>query len=294
MDRAPAVLVANQRVPRSRPEPRLKLLIEWESRRRVFLGNLADLLLSRRPPQITLTSRPARFWNDVFVPTGAPWTSFMESMLWHALLVVLFLWAQSRIWVPVKRFQQKDSSRITYYRPSQSFPAAEGRAAKVRPRTRVKAASAPQAAMPVTPERKPSLVTPPDIKQAAARLPDFPSSHAVTPMVPFSATTSRQRNALAGAAGSSGAVAPPPQVDQATARRLGLPQASAIAPAPNVEGTSSGRTVNAPNTGGLRVVPPPPSAQNAGTSATAGRLALPQVSAVAPAPDLGDLPQDEP
>ncbi len=260
------------------PAPRLRLLIELEPRHRVFFRNLADLLLSRRVPQVQITSRPARFWNDVFVPSGAPWSSFVESMLLHLLLTVLFVWGQSRVWVSVKLFPQRDAFHrsITYYPPTQSFRAAQGRAPSVRARSRAKHASARQPAhqpaMPVPPEHKPSLVTPPDIKQATARLPDFPGSHAVTPMVPFAATADPRRNALAG---PSGVVAPPPQVDQdvdqATTRRLALPQASAVAPAPEL-GPSAGRDLKAPNTGGLRVVPPPPSVQNAGNSARAGRL----------------------
>jgi len=76
MNQAPGVLIANQRVERFRPAPHLRLLVELEPRHRVFLRNLFDLLLSRPAPQIPVTSLPARFWNDVFVPSGAPWSSF--------------------------------------------------------------------------------------------------------------------------------------------------------------------------------------------------------------------------
>lgn len=271
MDKAPGVLIANQRVPRSGPAPRLRLLIELEPRHRVFFGNLADLLLSRRLPQIPITSRPAPFWNDVFVPSGATWSSFVESMLGHLLLIILVVWSQSRVWVPEKRFLQRDAFRssITYYPLTGSFPAAGGRASSERARSRVKQTPAHQPAMPVTPERKPSIVTPPDIKQATARLPNFLGSHAVTPMVPFSATAAPRRNVLAA---PSGVVAPPPQVDQATTRRLPLAQASAVAPAPELGGPSAGRPMKAPNTGGLRVVPPPPSVQRAGNAAGDARL----------------------
>ena len=273
MEKAPGVLIASQRVQRSVPAPRLRLLIELEPRHRVFFRNLADLLVSRPVPRIPLTSRPAPFWNDVFVPSGAPWSSFLESMLWHLLLLILFVWGQSRVWVKVETLPQRDAFHrpITYYPPTRSFPAAEGRAPNVRARSRVKRTSAHQPAhqpaIPVTPERKPSIVTPPDIKQATAALPNFPDSRAVTPIVPFSALAGPRRSALAG---PSGAVAPPPQLDQATARRLALPQASAVAPAPELGGPSPGRAMKAPNTGGLRVVPPPPSVQNAGNSARAG------------------------
>src|SRR5712692_6212332 len=286
MDKAPGVLI-NQRVQRSGPAPRLRLLTELEPGHRVFFGNLADLLLSRRVPPIPVTSRPAPFWGDVFVPAGARWSSFLWSMLCHLLLIILFVWGQSRAWVPVRRFAQQDAFHrsITYYPPGQSFPAVEGRASSVRARSRVKQRlvrqpvrqpvqqPSRQPAIPVTPQQRPSIVTPPDIKQATARLPNFPDSHAVTPMVPFSAAVGPRRNALGG---PSEVVAPPPEVDQdvdqATARRLALPQASAVAPAPELGVPSAGRAMKVPDTGGLRVVPPPPSVQNAGNSARAGRL----------------------
>ncbi len=279
MDKAPGVLIAIQRVQRSAPAPRLRLLTELEPRHRVFFRNLADLLLSRPVSQIPITSRPAPFWDDVFVPSGAPWSAFLESMLWHLLLLILFVWGQSRVWTPVKLFPQQNAVHrsITYYPLRQSFPAAESRVTSVGARSRPKHTSPRkpphQSAMPVTPQQKPSMVTPPDIKQATAKLPNFLGSHAVTPMVPFSATAGPRRNALAG---PSGVVAPPPEVDkdvdQAKARRLALPQASAVAPAPQLGGPSAGRAMKAPNTGGLRVVPPPPAVQNAGNSARAGRL----------------------
>jgi len=282
MDKAPGVLIANQRVQRLEPAPRLRLLTELEPGHRVFFGNLADLLLSRRVPPIPITSRPASFWGDVFVPSGARWSSVMESMLCHLLVIILFVWSQSRVWVPVKRFPQREAFNrsVTYYPPTHSFPAAEGRVSSVRARSRVTHTSAQSAlqlarqpahqpAMPVTPQQKPSVVTPPDIKQATAKLPNFLGSHAVTPMVPFSATMGPQRKTLVG---PSGVVAPLPQVDQATVRRLALPQPSAVAPAPELGGPSAGRAIKAADTGGLRVVPPPPSVQNVGNSDRAGRL----------------------
>ena len=272
MNQAPGILIANQRAQRSGPAPRLRLLIELEPAHRVFFRNLADLLLLRRVPQIAITSRPGRFWNDVFVPSGVPWSSVMESALCHLLLVVLLVWVPPRAWVPIKLFQQADAFHrsITYYPPSQSFAATEGRAPRPPARSRENRASATQPAMPVTPESKPQIITPPDIKEAAARLPSLPDSPAVTPIVPFSATAGLQRNGLAA---PTGVVAPPPEVNLATDRRLAPPQASAIAPAPELRASSTERAMMAPNAAGLRVVPPPPSVQNAaGDSARAGHL----------------------
>ncbi len=275
MDDGPGVLIADQRVQRIVPAPRLKLLIDWEPRGRVFWRNLTDLILSRQEPPVRITSRPARFWPDVFVPAGVSWSAFMEALLWQVLLVIVFVWSQSRVWVPVKTFQDRDSFHrtITYYPPT-SYRAAESRASSPAGLP-VKHASAHRTARPparpVMPEQRSALVTPPDIKQAAAKPPDFLGSHVVTPMVPFSATAGVRRNTPAG---PSGAVAPLPQVDQSKveqARRLALPQA-AVAPAPDLGGPSAGRTVSVPNTGGLRIVPPPPSVQSAGNSGRTGRV----------------------
>ena len=296
MDKAPWVLIANPRVQRPGPAPRLRLLTELEPRHRVFMSNLADLLWAPRVPQVALTSRPARFWADVFVPTGAPWTSFLESILLHLLLIVLLVWAQSRIWVSVELFPRRAAvhKSITYYPPKQTFRAAEGKTSSAQSSSRVKQPSthsakppAHQRAMPVTPEQKPSLVTPPDIKQATAKLPNLPGGRAVAPMVPFSATASMRRNALAATAG---VVAPPPRVEQATGRHMEAPQASAVAPAPEIGVSSAGRAMNAPasTTGGVRVVPPPPSVQSAGSASGDARFrSLPGAGpSVVPPPPL--------
>jgi hypothetical protein len=280
MDRAPGVLIDKPRVlrPVSAPVPRLRLLIEWEPRRRVFFENLKDLLFSRQLPPLGLTSRPARFWNDVFVPTGSPWTSFMEAMLWQVLLVVLLVWGQSRVWTPVKTFQDRDSyhQSITYYPPTESFRAAESRAANVKPHGRVRHEAAQKMArqtpLSVPPEQKPSIVTPPDIKEATARMPDLPASHPVAPMAPFSSAVGPRRNNLSGPS-----VAPPtPQVDQAkldpsAANRLALPQPPAVAPAPNL-GLAAARSMSLPPPAGQHVVPPPPSIQSEGNARKSGRL----------------------
>jgi len=277
MDKAPGVLIANERAPRTTPvpvrapAPRLRLLIEMEPRHRVFIHNLADLLLSRRPPQLRLTSRPARYWSDVFVPTGAPWFCFAESMLLHLLVVVLFVWGQSRVWTAVDLFPQRRvfHTPITYYPPKRLFRAAEGRAPSVRAGVKHTQQAAHQPAMPVTPQQRPKIVTPPDIKQATARPPNLPGSYTVTPTVPFSATSNLRRNA---SAGPSEVVAPAPEVDQTAARRMAPPHDSAVAPAPELGGSAAERVTNGTNAVRSRVVPPPPTLQNAGNSGRGERV----------------------
>jgi hypothetical protein len=264
MDRASGLLLEDQVVQRSAPTPRLRLLVDWEPRHRVFLDNLTDLILRRQPPPIRITSKPARFWNDVFVQPRVPWTSFAESVLWHILIVILFIWSQSRVWTPVSTFKERDSFHhsVVYY---PSYPAAGGRVADVPPKSRASAkphSTAPKSRpepMRVASEHKPALVTPPDIKQAAARPPDLPASNIVPPIAPLSATSGSNRAALAGPAG---VVAPAPEVDPSPGHKLALPQASAVAPAPELGGPSAGRAVASPGIPGARVVPPPPSLQS--------------------------------
>ncbi len=290
MDQASGVLTSNEKVQRSAQAPRLRLLVELEPARRVFFRNLADLISFRPVPRVVTTSKPGRFWDDVFVPSSPPWASFLESMLWHLLLVVLVVWAQSRVWVPLKQFPEREAfhKSITYY-PPKSFSTAGSRTSAVRKQSQGKRAQAHQPAIPVTPQRKPSLVTPPDIKQATARLPNFLGSQSVTPMVPFSATTNLRHSALAG---SSAVVAPPPQVDQATGRRLALPQPSVVPPVPDLGAASERRTGAGLNAGGSRVVPPPPSVQGVGDPAASsrmGRLAHTGSRVVPPPPSVQAL-----
>ena len=137
MNQGPTVLIEDQKVVRLRPTPRLKLLTELEPRHRVFFDNLTELLLLRKVPQVSVSSRPAPFWNDVFVSSAPSWTSFLESMIWHVLLLILFVWGQSRVWTPVKLLPQPDAAhrQITSYPPTHSFPASESRAVRPRPRT---------------------------------------------------------------------------------------------------------------------------------------------------------------
>src|SRR5437588_737691 len=71
--------------PYLRPVAPPRLLVELDPAHRVFLGNLGDLLSFRRPPRVAVSSRPAPFWPDVFVPSRSLWWPFLESMLWHVL-----------------------------------------------------------------------------------------------------------------------------------------------------------------------------------------------------------------
>src|SRR5450755_76195 len=106
--------------------PGPKLLMELEPAHRVFFSNLFDVLLRRQVPYVDLVSKPADFWGDVFVPAGAPWWAFLESVLWHASAVLALL-IISQGWGPRIHIDKTrtETSRIIYYRPMPTFPARE-------------------------------------------------------------------------------------------------------------------------------------------------------------------------
>src|SRR5438309_11891460 len=87
--------------PHARPVAPPRLLVELDPAHRVFLRNLGDLLSFRRPPRVPVTSRPAPFWPDVFVPSRSLWWPFLESFL-CLLLAAVRLWpfGQGLPWQP--------------------------------------------------------------------------------------------------------------------------------------------------------------------------------------------------
>src|SRR6476620_2261056 len=84
--------------PQASPDTPLppSLPVELEPWGRTFRRNLPDTLLRRRPPAIHLTSRPAPFWPDVFVPRRLPWGAFVESVIYH-LIVFAVAWGISML-----------------------------------------------------------------------------------------------------------------------------------------------------------------------------------------------------
>src|SRR5438552_18101729 len=98
MDKGSGLLTPGISAPPNAP-PRLGLLIDWESPRRVFLRNLADILSFRSVPPIPVTARRARFWSDVFVESGVPWRGLLQSILWHVLAMAA-LWTFPRELAP--------------------------------------------------------------------------------------------------------------------------------------------------------------------------------------------------
>jgi hypothetical protein len=245
---------------RAKSEPELKLLLEVEPAHRVFLDNLAETFLRRLPPPAVPSSKLGRFWGDVFIPSRVPWSSFLESMLWHSLVIAAICLAPS--WMPKERVRQRSvfrNSSPIYYTPSKSFSAARSSPPRSHTRAKTQSPSAEQKAM-VVPREHHGIVTPPDLKQVlAAARPNLGAPNPTLPAVPLSAT---ERSRLTVPAGPTAVVAPAPGVNQVMTGRAGLPQASAVGPPPSVNQMMSGR------------------------QGTAGRSGLPQASVVRPPPDV--------
>src|SRR5262247_1514810 len=87
----------------SSPDHRLRraprLLVELEPWGRTFRRNLLDSLLFRRPAPVETTSAPAPFWPDVFVPGSLPWGAFIESVLYHGIVLAV-AWGVSTVLTP--------------------------------------------------------------------------------------------------------------------------------------------------------------------------------------------------
>jgi hypothetical protein len=237
---------------RLKAKPDLQLLLPLEPAHKVFLRNLTDTLLGRSVPPLATTTRPAPFWNDVFVPSAPPWGAFMESMLWH-LAVVSVLWTVAQTWVKQEQIQQQrfsERSSLTYYPPPKSFPTSGSRAPRVRehPKTQLDSSKSP---LRVAPEPNQPENKPPDIGLAKSVPPSVIAAKASSQMPLFAP---RLPQATIPEAPTS-AVAPAANIGQATTRQLALPQASPIAPAPDVGSLSARRTVTAPN--GIAVAPAP-------------------------------------
>jgi hypothetical protein len=258
--------------------PRLSLLLELEPAYRVFFRNLTDVLRSTSP--IATTSPPAPFWHDVFVYSGAPWRRLGESLLGHVIAVAAVL-ILSHYWVQRDQPSQRrifDNSYVSYYTPSQSFPALRSSPPQARPQFKRRPESTSQGMIKVAPEHAQTIIKPSDLKLTGPARPNMVVSNLVPPVMPLAATG---RSQLTVPASPTAVVAPPPDIIQATSRRPGLPQASVVAPALEVGAVSSRPAISAPN---AAVIGPPPMVH--ASIRKAGKINIGPYAVVAPLPRL--------
>ena len=260
-----------------------RLLLELEPAHRIFFRNLADTVLSRRMPPVATTSKPGRFWEDVFVYTGLPWSAFLESVLWHmAVISVLFTLTQA--WMSHQSQMERKLSQdsVLYYMPSKSFPAFRSSA----PHTQPKAQSKPAHPSPirVAPERAHGALKPPDIKVARGGKPDIIGANPSRPVTPLFAP---RLSELTVPAGPASVVAPASNVRQVTAHRYSLPPSSIIAPAPQIGSVSARSALSAPH---VSVVAPTPSLQV--SAANLPGLGTVRSQVIEPPPQIGARERD--
>ncbi len=298
----------------SRPVPdRVRspqLLVELEPWGKVFLKNLGDTLLRRRPAPLPISSPPAPFWPDVFVTRRLPWTAFAESLLYHGIVLMLawgfltFVATQPRVTQAVRRFDPAD---VIYYSPSEYLPPLDtGSSQAAKPR-QGDPEFAKQPILSVPPEsdnHRQTIVTPPDIKlthdvatpnvvawgnhtvpvpgaaieRASPQMPALPGQ-IVAPSPEVYEAGNRSLRSM-----SQAVVAPPPQDVSHGARAVASISMDVVAPAPDADAASGvQRVLRGPE---AAIVEPPP-AVNAAAIRRFGDINIGRSEVVAPAPELG-------
>lgn len=224
----------------------------------------------------------------MFVETGAPWSTFLESILLH-LAVISVAITLSQTWISrqshIEQTQYRQS--LLYYMPSKSYPAIGSRA-PAPPKVHRQAAH--QSAVHQSPihtspikvahERNHSPIKPPDLKLAQTGHPDIMGANSPRPTMPLFAP---KLSDLTVPAAPTSVVAPAPGVQQVVAQPFSLPQEAVVAPVPVVASVSSRPGLSAPN---AQVVAPTPKLQG---MAAAGRSQIVAVRSqiIPPPPQLG-------
>ncbi len=309
--RVPSV-TRRARTPGTGSRNALNLLPQIEPWGSTFRSNLKDFLLRPNPPITAVSSKPGKFWSDVFVSQPLPWRRFAESAGFHALLIaalygISILPSRPAI-VPAHAF---DKSQVLYFNASEYLPPLD--TGDPKPASTQKAAPeyARQPILSVPPEARnnhQTIVAPPNVQLnqdvatpnivawgdhsvpvpvAATERSSVQLASLNTPIVAPPPTAVDRRTAAPSLDAS--VVAPPPPVD-VTGRRLSdmnIAPSAIIAPAPQLS-VDARRVPSTLNAGDVSVVPPPPALDAAGSQAQArnGRNSLAS-NIVPPPPSTG-------
>jgi TonB family protein len=283
-----------------------RLLLDLEPWGRTFWRNLGDTLLRRQPPAIRITSPPAPFWHDVFVPQRLPWGAFVESVLYH-LIVFAVAWGISTLLPPerrvvqVRRFDPRDA---IYYSPSEFLPPIDTGRPHLAKTIKGEPEFARQSILSVLPEsdnRHQTIVTPPDIKinhdidipnivawgdhsvpvPGAALERKSPSAPVLPNQIVAPAPQLDPQSARSLASLEQRIVAPPPEV-QHGARAVASLAVDVVAPSPDANAAGSRRALRGPE---AAVVEPPP-ATDSTSIRKLGDLNIGRSEVIVPAPQL--------
>ena len=263
------------------------LLIRLEPRHKVFFRNLRDLLRPNREPALTLISRDAPFWNDVFVVSRLPWGRFAESLVFHITLIAV-LWSSAQLWPQRPRVVARpvfQKPEVIYYDPSEYLPPLDTGSSKAPTPQKGDPERSLQAIISVPPEpdnRQQTIVTPPKLKLAHdVPLPNVVAWAPAQPTIPVAATAAL-RSDLKISALTAPVIAPPPEVSRDKMDPAPSMSPSVVGPTPQVDPAISQRAVRAPQ---AAVVEPPPSLETASTRRL-GDINIGHGDVVAPAPQL--------
>jgi TonB family protein len=268
----------------ARPVAEPIFLVKLEPWPKVFLRNLSDLFWPRWKPPLEPSSPAGTFWPDVFVRSGLPWGSFLESALYHATVIAI-LAASAQLWPRGPQTADRvtfNRADVVYYQASEYLPPLDTGGGHVDLPQKSEPDYAPQAIISVPPEpdnRTQTIVTPYKLKlKRELALPNVISwsrTHIAMPL----AATERSVVELTLPALPAAVVAPPPSVKTAFTSRfdeINIVRTEVIAPAPQLplaEQRALANPAQSPlGSAGEAVVPPPPSISGTGTSDKGGRL----------------------
>ena len=231
-------------------------------------------------------SSPGDFWPDVFVEHGLPWGRFLQSFIYHAL-VLTALWAASRLMalqpraVAQRLFTHSD---VVYYSPSEYLPPLDTRRSSPRPARKADPEYSAQPIISVPPEadnHSQTIVTPPNIQlqqdisvpNVVSLLEKMPGDPRM-PIGPAPAVPASETFRLAPQMNRSAIIAPPPDV-RSSVREMNQGPASpnepVIAPPPAVVAETS-RRLGDLNIGHSPVIAPAPQLSLAEQRALPGRI----------------------
>jgi len=266
------------------------LLVALEPWHRVFLRNLRDLLWRRRKAPLELVSRPASFWEDVFVPTRLPWSRFVQSVVVH-LMVIAGLWGWTRLapylWPQRPQMVQRNVfhvSDVVYYDASEYLTPLNTGGTQAQLPKKGEPEHAEQPIISVPPEadnREQTIVTPPKLKlDRDVPLPNIVAWARPKAAIPAAAMAASPSDLKLPVLPAS-VVAPAPDVTSAMKQAPALSD-SVVAPAQEVNHAISRREVHAPQ---AAIVEPPREVEDA-VSRRLTDVSIGHAQVVAPAPQL--------
>ncbi|HXZ79810.1 MAG TPA: energy transducer TonB [Terriglobales bacterium] len=268
-----------------------QLLVELPSWRKVFLSNLGDFLLRRKPRSVVVTSPPAEFWPDVFVQRGIPWTRLRQSALLH-IFVVVALWGLTESWAGLLWRRNPAlplHDKIVYYSVSEYLPPIDTGSAPAKEEKKGDPvyAKQPIISLPLHRDnREQTIITPPDVKLPKnVPLPNIVAWNSTPAPVPTAVAT--RANALTLPAMPASVIPPPPDpIRRELQRMAGLQpgKVAVIEPPPAIDQSKSTRKLDLP---AVPVVEAPPSLDQLKTQSRQIAAPTPAVIEPPPAVDSG-------